>query len=477
MKNNLYFTLCCIACLLSMISCKKFLDVYPEDRFLQKQVFDNENAVNSALNGIYLNMAKSTLYGSQLSMLDLDIMAQYYNSNLNTGILASYNYTSTTTLSSFSSIWQSAYRTILNANSFIEQIRQTEGVIDNNRKDIVLGEAYAIRAYLHFDMLRLFGPVYTTDSLQLSIPYMTIPTDQIQSLLPANAVMDSVIRDLDRALVLLKNDPVRKEGVTELQNTDAISNFYRMRNRRFNYYAVMGVKARVLLYRKDYKGALSTAKAVIGEAGKYFPWSPATSSMPGATNPDRSFSSEIILGFQNANMYNQHRDFFNVSLYDNRIIAPIPQRLDEIYEKLVNDYRYRVDWRDGGSAGKTYKTFIKYEDINQQNVSFRGFQSLLRLSELYYIAAECETDPAQAIVFLNTVRINRGLPDLKAGANVTAELFKEYRKEFWGEGQTFFYFKRRALTGIPSGSADGFTIKMNAVKYVVPLPLAEIQNR
>ncbi|KAF5269741.1 hypothetical protein FQR65_LT17947 [Abscondita terminalis] len=159
------------------------------------------------------------------------------------------------------------------------------------------------------------------------------------------------------------------------------------------------------------------------------------------------------------------------------ITAPDPQRLDEIYEKLMNDYRYRVNWRDGGSAGKTYKTFIKYEDINEQNVSFRNFQSLLRLSEMYYIAAECEPDPLQAITLLNTVRTNRGLPDLSPKANVTTELFKEYRKEFWGEGQTFFYFKRRALTGIPNGSANGFTIKMDTTKYVVPWPLLEIQNR
>ena len=35
---------------------------------------------------------------------------------------------------------------------------------------------------------------------------------------------------------------------------------------------------------------------------------------------------------------------------------------------------------------------------------------LIRLPEMYYILAECATDPTEAADWLNTVRANRGIP-------------------------------------------------------------------
>ncbi|SDL90349.1 SusD family protein [Pedobacter steynii] len=466
-------------CSMALSACKKFLDVQPQDRFLSEQVFKDEKTINAALNGIYLNMAKSDLYGSRLSMRDLDLMAQYYNTSSNASyrLYTSYNYAESGMRADFSKVWQSAYRVILNANSFIGQLEKSQNVIDDSRKHILMGEAYAIRAYLHFDMLRLFGPVYARDSLKNAIPCLLAVTDQIQPILPANKVIDSVLKDLNLAAALLQNDPVRKEGVVVQTDADPGSNFYKMRNRRFNYYAVQAIKARVLLYRGNKAGALSLARAVITEGGKYFPWSPEAVSQPNTANPDRVFSSEVLLGFQNIELYNQQRDFFAAPLQNDVILAPLQDRLDEIYENLPNDYRFRVNWRDGGSAGKTYKTFVKYEEVTDQAKTFRNFQSLFRLSELYYIIAECEIDNDLAVKALNVLRSSRGLPALISTANVPAELYKEYRKEFWGEGQTFFFFKRKMLMTIPSGSVNGLTVNMRLEDYVVPLPLIETQSR
>lgn len=460
------------------VSCKQFLDVKPQDRFLDEQVFETQSAIHSALNGIYINMAKYPMYGARLSMRDLDVMAQYYNTveNTNMNILASYNYTDASTKESFSAIWEASYQAVLNANTFLMQLKRTENVVSQEHKDILMGEAYAIRAYVLFDMLRLFGPVYQTDSLGLAIPYPTVPSDQVHPILPANMVMDSVLNDIDRAILLLKDDPIRTEGVKSMTG-DANNDFYRMRNRRFNYYGVMALKSRVLLYRNDKAGALSAAKQVLTEAKDFFKWTPGGSTMPNIKSPDRSFSSEIILGIQNAGMYDQQRMLFNASLFSYQILAPISKRLDEVFDNFPNDYRYRVNWRDGGSAGKTYKTFVKYEDVTDGASSFRYFQSLVRLTELYYIVAECTTDRAEALQYLNSVRQNRGLPDLSAGVTVETELYKEYRREFWGEGQTFFYFKRKARPTVPSGNTNGVLVNMNPSRYVVPLPVVETENR
>src|ERR1043165_2572195 len=71
----------------------------------------------------------------------------------------------------------------------------------------------------------------------------------------------------------------------------------------------------------------------------------------------------------------------------------------------------------------------------------------IRLSEMYYIAAECtfETDAAKGWDYFNTVRLNRGIGTKLSDPSKTVfmnELLKEARKEFFGEGQMFYMYKR-----------------------------------
>ena len=105
------------------------------------------------------------------------------------------------------------------------------------------------------------------------------------------------------------------------------------------------------------------------------------------------------------------------------------------------------------------------------------FQPLIRKTEMYYIIAECEADKTEQLRVLNIVRFNRGLIDLASTVTVNTELQKEYQKEFFGEGQLFYYYKRMGTTSIPNGSAASGNISMNATKYVVPLPLSETITR
>ena len=66
---------------------------------------------------------------------------------------------------------------------------------------------------------------------------------------------------------------------------------------------------------------------------------------------------------------------------------------------------------------------------------------------MYYILAECAATPGEAAEFLNKVRNIRGVdPVVCTEANRLDEIEKEYRKEFYGEGQLFFFYKRHAYT-------------------------------
>lgn len=86
---------------------------------------------------------------------------------------------------------------------------------------------------------------------------------------------------------------------------------------------------------------------------------------------------------------------------------------------------------------------------------------LIRLPEMYYIIAECETDKEKSVEALNTVMWARGIAyedglvaddaydrlDTRVDydQNHTKrinELMREYRKEFFSEGQLFYFYKR-----------------------------------
>lgn len=88
----------------------------------------------------------------------------------------------------------------------------------------------------------------------------------------------------------------------------------------------------------------------------------------------------------------------------------------------------------------------KYKQENLWE-STEGTVVLIRLSEMYYILAECAATPEEAAEFLNKVRSMRGIdPVVCTEANRLDEIEKEYRKEFYGEGQLFFFYKRHAYT-------------------------------
>ena len=84
---------------------------------------------------------------------------------------------------------------------------------------------------------------------------------------------------------------------------------------------------------------------------------------------------------------------------------------------------------------------------------------LIRLPEMYYIVAECASSASESADALNTVRFARGISysdeilttgyddlDIISEENKDQtkrinEIMKEYRKEYFAEGQLFYFFE------------------------------------
>lgn len=463
---------------LTAAGCSDFLDVVPQDKILESETYNSEAGVQNTHNGIYLQLASDELYGRQLTMDAVEILGQQYNMNGNHTMnkMATYAYAEAVPKTTFTTIWEKAYTTVLSVNKFIESIEEHPAVISSEKKELLQGEALGIRAMLQFDMLRIFGPIYKVLPNNPAIPYYDKFVTTNNPILPANEVIAKILIDLDAALSLLAHDPVLSLGRNGV-STDYDSNPYYTSNRglRMNYLAVKALKARVLLYSGDKAAAAVVANEIINftNSNTFFPWTPFLDAT-NAANPDRTFSTENFFALSDYKLYNKQRLLFDSSLSEYSIYAPLLNRINTVFENNDNDYRSLPSWKVPVVGGKTQKTFYKYEDVANTKMPFRLQIPMFKKSEMYLIAAETAAVPADGIAFLNTLRFNRGLTNLGPTAVLTTEITKEYKKEFIGEGQLFFYYKRINSASIPNGSATSGNVSMSALQYVVPLPDSEI---
>jgi hypothetical protein len=184
---------------------------------------------------------------------------------------------------------------------------------------------------------------------------------------------------------------------------------------------------------------------------------------------DRTFIPEHVFALSKFNLRPQVTLYFQSSgtvinnsgqmLTNSYGNGGVVDQLYEINAGGVSDIRYARLWQLSGTLYFCSKFW--------QDMSNSVYVPLIRIPELYYIAAECSDAPA-ATGYLNTVREKRGLQSLPQGLDDTTiqnEIFKEYQKEFYAEGQLFYYYKRLNLAQIRFSSmpaADNI--------YVLPLP-------
>lgn len=453
---------------ISFSACSKWLEIQPEDRFTEEQVFSSQQGFEDALNGIYLGMGGASLYGENLTLSFLDVLAQSYMVTTGTGPFKDaivYNYGESSVRSRFNGIWNEAYTNIANVNQLLVNLDRYSKNISAERAKVMKGELLGLRAFLHFDLLRLYGPVYNSaDSTDLSIPYYQKLSPEIGSFQPANKVIELILSDIHAADQVLVADPVKTQG-----NSNYLNKY------RFNYYANKALSARVYLWRNDKPAALKAAKEVIA-AGNLFPWVLGANITGDSQNPDRIFSTELLFSVFTKDLYESYNKLFNYELTTNDILATGSSTyLETIYENNSNDYRKDYMWKVP-PVGVSFPAFFKYADVVDKKKTFRNTIPVIRLSEMYYIAAETEPDPAIAIGYINTVKNHRGIPSIATPASMDVEIRKEYIKEFYGEGQLWYYFKRQKITSVVSPNSST-TVGIPVEAFLFRMPDAEVSNR
>lgn len=473
-----------IAISLLCTSCAKWLDIKPYDKISQDELVSGESGFMKHLNGIYIELNSDMLYGAALSVEMIEIMGGSYLIGTDNSIwgnykdLSEYNYGTEYWRARLNETWNKAYSLILNCNLLLESLEKTSVKFSGDNYKIIKGEALALRAMLHFDLLRLFGPVYSRNPHLKAIPYYKKYSTTPNALLTASEVAALIKGDLLEARILLANDPVRKEGTRMEGPGENGSAFMYYRNLRLNYFAVSALLARASLYFGDRQDAYKYASEVIAasDAG-FFPFVDKSLVTGSPDDPDRIFSSEIIFSLSHSQRNSLFKDYYDPSRIpncvfrmDNDLMSDLIYGGGALTGGSQDDYRYRVNWVATGAN----RYFYKYSDMKEVGSIRNTMIPMLRLGEMYLIAAECASDNLSAgLSYVNTLRSARGVSNLSDLTEQTLQY--EYIRELYGEGQIFFMYKRM-FSRILFSSSESMNPQPSDAIFTLPLPDSETEN-
>lgn len=484
---------------LCFTGCNKWLDVKPEAETTKDELFSSEKGFRDALTGAYIDLKSNNIYGGNLMWGNIEYMVHNWDvtSSLSTMLtnLVNANYSDADVRSSLDATYAAQYKVVADVNGILEEIDGKKSLFSDDNYPLIKGEALGLRAFTHFDVLRMFGPMPGAVSTKPILPYVSTVSHEITTPVTYQDFTKNILADLDSAEILLKDvDPVTKYSLAEL-NPSANSttpaavadNFYWHRQVRMNYYAVLALKARVYLWLAaqdpaNLTNAAKYAQMVIDAKDHLGVSTYRLGSESDRVAGDYTMSPEQIMALSvydlaatANNTFGETgslvRSDFNVQagFYYLNNLFPVAER--------TSDVRWNGMWQYKTSAGST--NYVKYNKFIQRGSNPVLQIPLLRFSEMYLILTECAQTKAVAEQYYSAYWAQKGIP-FANGFSASGwdgdrknKLIREYVREFYAEGQTFFTYKRLNVITLPaSWTANYYT--GSVARYVVPLPDREI---
>lgn len=357
--------------------------------------------------------------------------------------------------------WLTMYKVIGQCNFVIgKENVQLEGDADQ-KKDIV-GQAYALRALAHFDLLKLYGAMHVTAQSDKGIPYVTEwrgENTQPGRTSPEE-VQKKLYADLDAALERLAKPQGRVDAAY------------------VNFYAAHALKARVAQWFGDWAVAEAEAKAVIdGGAFRILTKDEYIGSWSKKFNPNSLF--EMSYNASDNPSIDGIANIYGGDGYGD--VVPTPE-LVELLRQDANDVRSQVVDTNkallnqtGGALGYYLANMVKFPNV----FSYDDNVPLVRYEEVVLIYAEAlmhNGNAAEALTQLNSIAENRGAAAYTEATEET--ILQERRKELCFEG---FRFDDMARTkqGVPRSKAvDEGQYKRSydygSVDFSFPIPHSEL---
>lgn len=498
-------------------SCNDWLNITPANTVSAEDLYKTGYGFRNALNGIYLKLAESNLYGENLSWGFISAVGQEYavlsqEQQYNQAFIdaSELQYETSQTLPIVKELWESSYSVIANINKLISEIKNADEnsfAFGKNEKDLIMAEALALRAMVHFDLLRMFAPAPITSPSDKYIPYRKEYSSDVGVTLTVQEFLENVIKDLNEAEAPLKmfdteyhpkamyasnmydNDPSwnARYRLNSSLYVDEMGIFFWSRGLRLNYMALLALKARVCMYAgSDYEkiaeGAAMELYNKFYEDNRWIGFTPEGNITCVKNLRHAKVVDDVIFGLYQKNLAVN----YDSKLWTSQNSVRIPlANIEELYNDdnvgIYTDYRlsFLMD-RTNESRAKYYS--LKYLPSTESVVEAmeNPIIPVIRFSEVCHILAEinCNNNRiSESIKFLETVRVARGAVrslslTVKNQKDMQAEIIKDIRKEVVGEGQSFFYYKRLNISKVKSADESGNMIDLSG-SFVLPIPESE----
>ncbi|MDE5611523.1 MAG: RagB/SusD family nutrient uptake outer membrane protein, partial [Odoribacter sp.] len=314
------------------------------------------------------------------------------------------------------------------------------------------GEALALRAYLHFDLLRLFAPHIASKPKEEAIPYVKIYDALVTPFSTVEEAYGLVVRDLVEAESLMSAD---EDLFMYPRGYRVDRGFATCREIHLNLYAVQALLARVFWMKGDMDHALYYAKKVIDS--EKFPLEDKLNL--GEFVAGRISGKETIFGIYTTSALNSIKGAF-YTYEQTKTWLPANDLVGcyTVPQEYGNDLRSNL-WLRVPSSEDENKSRRCMKIVNEKKIVAPGEYSpavgtieginLIRIPEMYLIAAEAllDKDPEQAQAYFDALIEARGLVKYVDRADfrqlTMQDILDERRREFLQEGQYFFTLKRQ----------------------------------
>lgn len=493
MKKIVYILMIFIASVIIMACEEEFLDTTPTDSTSSLVIVKTTDNAYKALNGIYrlfyYRLGTDRVGRSQgrvgitSTYIQIDVLGEdvVQTTTGNGWFINMYKWKDHRTISDSDVLypWHRHYRIVANANTLINGVQDATGLQED--KDIIQGEALALRAFSFYQLVQLYGERYKEGggNAQLGIPLILNTDPEIYEGVARSTVEEvytQINADLDQAITLLDGKP-------------------RVNLTHINVDVAKALKARVALTMGDFSTAITYAQeARVGYT--------LMDSVAYSTGFDLTQKSEFMwwsdLNEEQSDKWGNFGAYLSRNMSSTNIRTN-PKAINTLlYAQIPSTDVRKQLWDPTGDHDNLPPGITLDEDCDLFPYTSQKFIAVsqsdsrvnfphVRASEMYLIEAEAqahlENDVAAAQVLYDFVITRDAAYTLSTntGQDLLDEIWIQRRVELWGEGFRWYDLKRLNLaldrTGanhVPSVCGNLFQVPAGDVRWQWLIPEDEM---
>lgn len=461
--------------LILITGCDDRLYLDPHQNISTSQAFETLDDFSYAINGMYAGARSENLHGGHL-MIYPDIMADNLTRSMEGRLTHTtlYNWTVSSDYYLMEGVFDRAYTVILRANKVLEAAEEysTADEAEQTELDHYKGQALAMRALMHLEMVKMFGKAYSLGSASdLGIPYVTTSEASYPGRDGLLDVYDKIVTDLNDAYGLVDPLATSKDQFTQT--------------------AIAGFQTKVAMEMGDYATVISKGKEALASVPVA-----ARENFFGVWKDENKDGVLFYIAVEKKDDVKLGVHYSQSSSAGIKSEYVCSYELFQLYDSA--DIRLTSYITTSEFDGNTYNHIEKYRG---RSTSVDAIPTpdlvdlkVLRAADLSLLVAEANMIGAsqnliEAAEYMNAVRFNRydttmiSFPPLN-NLELLDEIYLQRRLELAFEGDRLFVLKRLGLDinrtadgHLADGSgvgADNLTLEASSYKMQLPIPQSEM---